>query len=128
MTVQELLSYIDDIRPNAFTDGQKLIWLNELEARIQREVFLSGELWQYRLPDDRETVLLLDPPHDAIYRHWMEAMIDYENGEYNKYQNTMQMFNAQWASFVAWFAEKYRPADGYWRERPGWNNGRKEAP
>ena len=38
MTVQELLSYIDDIRPNAFTDGQKLIWLNELEARIQREV------------------------------------------------------------------------------------------
>ena len=61
-------------------------------------------------------MLLLDPPHDAIYRHWMEAMIDYENGEYSKYQNTMQMFNAQWASFVAWFAETYRPADGYRKE------------
>ena len=23
------------------------------------------------------------------------------------------MFNAAWNDFVAWFAEKYRPADGY---------------
>lgn len=40
-------------------------------------------------------------------------MIDYENGEYNRYANTSQMFNAAWNDFVAWFAEKYRPADGY---------------
>lgn len=116
MTIRELLDYIDDVRPNAFTETQKLRWINELEARIQRDVFLSAELWQYRLPEDEGTELLLNPPHDAIYRHWVEAIIDYENGEYSKYQNTMQMFNAQWSSFVAWFAETYRPADGYRRE------------
>lgn len=31
---------------------------------------------------------------------------------YGKYQNTMEMFNAAWGGFVAWFAETYRPADG----------------
>ncbi len=118
MTVRQLLSYVDDVKPNAFTDAQKLLWLNELEARLQRDVFLSGEVWQYRLPEDEDTTPLLSPPHDALYRHWLEAMIDYENGEYGKYQNTMQMFNAQWASFAAWFAETYRPADGYRRETP----------
>lgn len=116
MTVRELLDYVDDVKPNAFTEGQKLLWLNELEARIQRDVFLSGECIQYRLPEDKSCEPLLVPPHDAVYRHWLEAMIDYANGEYSKYQNTMQMFNAQWNSFVAWFAETYRPADGYRRE------------
>lgn len=141
MKIRELLDYIDDVRPNAFTEAQKLVWINELEARIQRDVLLSAELWQYELPRscddpiegsctiesgtgarctgrrimDEDKELILDPPHDAIYRHWMEAMIDYENGEYSKYQNSMQMFNAQWSSFVAWFAETYRPADGYRR-------------
>lgn len=113
MRIRELLDYVDDVKPNAFTDAQKLLWINELEARIQRDVFLSGELIQYRLPGDETVELLLDPPHDAVYRYWLEAMIDYANGEYNKYQNTMQMFNAQWSSFVCWFAEMYRPADGY---------------
>ena len=108
MTISELLAYVDDVKPNAFTEGQKLLWLNELEARIQRHVFLSGECIQYRLPEDENCEPLLVPPHDAVYRHWLEAMIDYANGEYSKYQNTMQMFNAQWASFVAWFAETYR--------------------
>lgn len=113
MKIRELLDYIDDVRPNAFSETQKLVWINELEARIQRDVLLSAELWQYQLPEDENVDLILNPPHDAIYRHWMEAMIDYANGEYSKYQNTMQMFNAKWSSFVAWFAETYRPADGY---------------
>ena len=116
MTIRELLDYIDDVRPNAFTEAQKLLWLNELEARIQRDVFLSGEAVQYRLPEDEDAAPLLNPPHDAVYRYWLEAMTDYANGEYNKYQNTMQMFNAQWNAFASWFAETYRPADGYRRE------------
>ena len=67
----------------------------------------------YKLPENENSVLLLDPPHDSCYRYYLQAMIDYENGEYNRYANTSQMFNAAWNDFVAWFAEKYRPADGY---------------
>lgn len=67
MTISELLAYVDDVKPNAFTEGQKLLWLNELEARIQRDVFLSGELIQYRLPEDADAEPLLDPPLSLIH-------------------------------------------------------------
>ena len=115
MTVSELFAYVDHVKPNAFTDSDKLVWLNEIEARIQTEVMLrwQGEMEQYTLPEDKDTELLLSPPHDSCYRYYLQAMIDYENGEYNRYANTSQLFNAAWDSFVAWFAEKYRPADGY---------------
>lgn len=121
MTVSELFAYVDHVKQNAFTDSDKLVWLNEIEARIQTEVMLrwQGEMEQYTLPEDKDTELLLSPPHTAVYRYWLQAMIDFENGEYDKYQNTSGMFNAAWSAFVAWFAEIYRPADGYAAEGSG---------
>ena len=44
-------------------------------------------------------------------RRYLEARVDYANGEYDKYQNTMQMFNAFFGEFVRWFATIYSPAD-----------------
>ena len=121
MTVSELMAYVDSVKPNAFSDSDKLVWLNEIEARIQTEVMLrwQGEMEQYTLPEDKDTELLLSPPHTAVYRYWLQSMIDFENGEYDKYQNTSGMFNAAWSAFVAWFAESYRPADGYAAEGSG---------
>lgn len=121
MTVSELIAYVDSVKPNAFSDSDKLVWLNEIEARIQLEVMLRwpGEVIQYELPGDEAVELLLSPPHTAVYRYWLQAMIDFENGEYDKYQNTSGMFNAAWSAFVAWFAESYRPADGYAGEESG---------
>lgn len=115
MTVSELIAYVDSVKPNAFSDSDKVLWLNEIEARVQLEVMLRwpGEVIQYALPGDKDAELLLSPPHTAVYRYWLQAMIDFENGEYEKYQNTSEMFNAAWGAFVAWFAETYRPAD--WR-------------
>ena len=114
-TIQALLDYVRGVKPNSFTDEKMLVWINELEARIQTDVLLrwGGEMEQYTLPKDKDTELLLSPPHDSCYRYYLQAMIDYENGEYSRYANTSQMFNAAWNDFVAWFAEKYRPADGY---------------
>lgn len=121
MTVSELIAYVDSVKPNAFSDSDKLVWLNEIEARIQTEVMLrwQGEMEQYTLPEDKDTELPLSPPHTAVYRYWLQAMIDFENGEYDKYQNTSGMFNTAWSAFVAWFAESYRPADGYAAEGSG---------
>lgn len=115
MTIRTLLDYVQAVKPSSFTDEQMLVWINELEARVQLEVMQRwpGGIVQYKLPENESSVLLLDPPHDSCYRYFLQAMIDYENGEYNRYANTSQMFNASWNDFVAWFAEKYRPADGY---------------
>lgn len=115
MKIKKLFRYVDSVKPNAFSDEDKLVWLNEIEDRVQLDVMLRwpGEVVQYSLPEDEETELLLEPPHTAVYRYWLQAMIDFENGEYDKYQNTSEMYNEAWNTFVAWFAETYRPADGY---------------
>ena len=80
---------------------------------MQTEVILwaSEEIITYQYDEDKDKELLAQPPHDKIYWAYLTAMIDFANGEYNKYQNTMQMFNSFFGEFMRWFALNYRPAD-----------------
>ena len=39
-------------------------------------------------------------------------MIDFANGEYDRYQATAGMFNSHFADFMRWYALNVRPADG----------------
>lgn len=55
--------------------------------------------------------LMVRPPHDKIYAAYLCAQVDFANGEYNKYQNSVQMFNGYWGEFCRWFSRNFRPAD-----------------
>ena len=111
----EVIALVDEIKPNAFDEAAKTMWLNEVEGMVQTEVFLfaPADVIQYRWPENRDTPMLVQPPHDKLYWAYLAAMIDFANGEYNKYQNTMQMFNASFGEFMRWFAQNYRPADAH---------------
>lgn len=113
MRVKEALEFIDSVKPNAYTDDQKLRWLNDCEGMVQTQVllFASPEMIAYSLPEDENTEMLVSKPHDKLYLSYLYAMIDFANGEYNKYSNSMQMFNAEFSEFMRWFANAYRPAD-----------------
>lgn len=192
MTLKELITFVDDIKPNAFSNATKTMWVNEIEGKVQTDIFLMAveDIMQYRYEDtlteeevyfpdgktmvfsdaphftpggkikisgltaysgnnsetEREILsvssdgltatfaegtfentgeepdictidysgkdieLLVNPPHDKLYRAYLTAMIDYANGEYDKYNNTMQMFNQYYNEFVRWFMVNYRPA------------------
>ncbi len=113
MILREVIEYVDGIKPNTFTKEDKTRWINEVEGMVQTNVFLlaSEEIITYDYENDSEAELLVRPPHDKIYAAYLAAMIDYANGEYNKYQNTYQMFNAHYSELMRWFADNYRPAD-----------------
>ena len=120
MTINQLITLIDAIKPNAFPTSAKIRWISNLECRIASEVLLltPEETVTYNYSAKTENTalaceLIVNPPYDDIYDSWLTAQIDFANGEYNKYQNSMQQFNARWDSFVAWFSSYYRPADGY---------------
>lgn len=112
-TLKSVIDYVDEIKPNAFSNEAKTKWLNECEGLVQTEVllFASEEIITYHYDADKDKELLAQPPHDKIYWAYLTAMIDFANGEYNKYQNTMQMFNSFFGEFMRWFALNYRPAD-----------------
>ncbi len=113
MKIEEVMEFTDRVKPNAYTEEQKLQWLNDCEGMVQTQVFLFApvEIVRYALPADKNTELLVEKPHDKLYLSYLYAMIDFANGEYNKYQNSMQMFNTEFSEFMRWFAGAYRPAD-----------------
>ena len=119
MTVKEAIDAADDVKPNAFTTATKIAWLNKLEGTIASEVFLMApaEVQQFKYTtDDMSAELLVAAPYDDIYELYLEAMIDQKNGEYNKYQNTMQSYHARYADFVCWFCQNWDPVQGYMKE------------
>ena len=112
-TVKGTIDMVDEMKPNAFSNAAKTQWLNECEGLVQTEVLLLAgeEIITYDYERNGDTELLAQPPHDKIYWAYLSAMIDFANGEYNKYQNTMQMFNTFFSEFMRWFALTYSPAD-----------------
>lgn len=116
MKVKEVLAWVDEVKPNAFSDGVKIGWISNLEETLALEVFLMAPVEAALLRctgKDREVELLVDAPYDDLYTLWLAAKIDEANGEYNKYQNSMTAYNARQADFVCWFCRMYDPAQGY---------------
>ena len=117
MKIGDVISRVDEIKPNAFSGDVKMEWLSILDGKVITDLFLMPPVEfsrpPYEYPADMETELLVDPPHDDIYSPWLQAQIDFANGEYSKYENTMTMFNSCWDSFAGWFAGTYGPAQGF---------------
>lgn len=113
MTLKEVIDSVDMLSPNSFTNEMKTKWLNEIEGKVQAEVFLLAheDIITYSYNTCEEHELLVKAPYDKIYEPYLLAKIQFAEKEYNDYQNSMQLFNHFWAEFVCWFARVYRPAD-----------------
>ena len=122
MTIREVIDWVDGVKPNAFTDMDKVGWINALEGRLCANVFLMPPVeiaqLRYSYPGDLNTELLVVSPHDDIYIYWLQAKIDEANGEYNKFANTMTIYNEHYGDFVRWFGNLYDPAQGYMEVNP----------
>lgn len=116
-TFREIIQRADENKPNAFSDRQKFTWLVTLDGRVAADVLLMDirEIRQLerKYPQDMDAEPLVSYPHQDIYDAWLEAKIDAANGEYDKYQNSMELYNAAYGDFVRWFASSYHPAQGY---------------
>lgn len=113
MKLKEAIDRVDRMKPNAFSCEQKTDWINEIEGKLQTEVFLFAppQIVSYSWDMDQDSELLAAPPHDRLYCSYLMAMVDFFNGEYNRYKNSSEFFNSQYREFMRWFAARYRPAD-----------------
>jgi len=196
MTLKEVITAVDNIKPNAFSNETKTAWVNEVEGMVQTEVLLFDISDVYTLhyydeksmtgisfPDSKtmvcprslginkgskikisglatyannntenfmtvadvasdhltyifadntftdtgdegdagtatvsidgeDTELLVPSPHSKIYWTYLSAMIDFANGEYDKYNNTLAVFNQFFGEYMRWYSLVYHPADG----------------
>ena len=101
-TMDQVIGYIDRVKPNVYTDEDKCGWIGTLDGLVAREV-LEGEGPSYTFPEDMGAELLLPPPFEDLYFLYVGAMIDFHNREYDSYNNMTLMFRERYEQYKAWY-------------------------
>lgn len=99
MTVSEAVQRIDAMVRNTYTREEKLFWLSNLDAQICAFILKTDPPEPYHKQKNPDTELLAKPPFDMMYIHWLEAQIAYANGEFDRYNNAIETFHAEYAEF-----------------------------
>lgn len=115
MTIMEAIHGIDDRKHNTYSQEDKLGWLSRLDSMVKRLVIDTHEGGEgvtftgYGISTDKDTELLIPEPYDEAYLLYLEAQIDYANGEYAKYNNSTERFNALWEAYRNWYNRSHLP-------------------
>ena len=125
MTPNKAIEVTDRLKPNSYSDEDKLRWINELDGMVKNLVFQwdgkyiaeletqrrSGEITKkkynelidktmpYDYPEDLDKELLIPAPFENLYSLYLEAKIDYHNREYANYNNSAMVFESQFSEY-----------------------------
>lgn len=130
MRISDILAKVDELKPSQFDDNTKIDWLSELDGRIFNTIIMTHvhELIKQTIVDEEtgeekveeveptfkpysseDEELILDDIYADVYRHWLYAMMDYANGETERYQNSMIMFNSKFQEYKDWYNSTHLP-------------------
>ena len=115
MTIMEALYRIDELKPNSYSQPEKIKWLSTLDGMIKSEIIDTHEGGEnavfegYGEEADLTTPLLVEAPYDDIYLRWLETQIDYSNGEYGKYNNSIAMYNTAYSAYAKFYNRTHMP-------------------
>ena len=108
-TINQVMERVDKIKPNVYDENTKAEWLHRLDGRISREILKHDPPQKYTYPEDGDKELLVPYPYDDIYNYFMQAMIDYSNGEYANYNNALTMYNEAFSSYAKLYQRENMP-------------------
>ena len=115
MTIAEVISKVDALKPNTYAPEDKVEWLSTLDARVKSQIIDAHEccvpifLYGYDSLIDMDTELLVPPPYDEMYLRWLEAMIDYHNSEDDRYNNDIILFNNAYEGYKKHYTRTHMP-------------------
>ena len=92
-----------------YPDSMLLQFLNEAEGKVQTEVLMIAPEDTVRYgTDDLTSEMIVTAPHDKLYYVYLMAMIDFVNGEYDRYTNSMNLANAHITEWAGWYNRTHR--------------------
>ncbi|MBQ8173430.1 MAG: hypothetical protein IJ034_05780, partial [Mailhella sp.] len=106
MKVKEVFEFVRQVVPHAYSDEVLMVWLNEVEGRVQTEVLLlqDQDLTRLSWPEDAEKELFAKFPYDNLYWVYLAAMCAYASNEMDDYNNHLTTFNDRFCLYSAWYA------------------------
>ena len=116
MKLTEAIQIVDSLKPNGFDFDTKMRWLSELDGKVKTEVINThrgGEKIKFSGYTDasmsQHYVLLIPYPYDDVYLKWLEAKIDYHNGEIARYNNSIALYNTAMTAFINYYNRNNMP-------------------
>lgn len=115
MTIIEAIHAIDSIKPNGYSQSDKVRWLSMLDGLVKAEIIDTHEGAEgvvFNGYDDNtplDTVLLIPAPYDNVYVLWLQAQIDYANEETAKYKNSSSAYNHAYNEFQRYYNRTHMP-------------------
>lgn len=115
MKIVEAITRLDALKFNTYTQSDKVEWLSRLDNMVKKHIIDTHEgaenvvFTGYDDSTDPNTELLVPAPHDEMYLRWLEAQIDYHNGEYDKYNNAIIMFNTAFEAYQSFYTRSHLP-------------------
>lgn len=115
MKIIDAINQIDNLKHNTYGHNDKIQWLSRVDGMVKRLIIDTHEGGNavvfngYDEDTDLQTELLIPEPFAEAYLRWLEAQIDYANGEYRKYNNSMEMFNTSWNAYQNYYNRTHMP-------------------
>lgn len=114
MKIIEAINRIDAVKPNNYTQNEKIEWLSRLDWQIKREIIDTHEgadavIFSGYDSTSLNTELIAPAPYDEVYLRWLEAQIDYANGEIERYNNSNNMYETVYTAFESWYNRNKMP-------------------
>lgn len=116
MTIIEAINKIDALKPNSYSQSDKISWLSALDGLIKKQIIDTHEGGDsivfdgYDENTPLDTSLIAEAPYDSVYLSWLEAKIDYANGEYLRYNNTATKYNTDFSEFERYYNRTHMPS------------------
>lgn len=125
MTLYEVITEVDNLRPNAIDDEMKARWVMQLE--VEYAELMGVPVPELLFPEDQE--LLMTTPHDYSYVYYLSALVDNYNQDTALYNNDYAMANSAVDAAKSWYRRQNRPDfRGNWATRvTGVNTVRDQA-
>ena len=115
MKIIEAINQIDSLKHNTYSQRDKIVWLSRLDSMVKRLIIDTHEGGEdvtftgYTDTTDPETELLVPAPFDEMYLRWLEARIDYANGEYGKYNNAILVYQTAYDAYANYYNRNHMP-------------------
>lgn len=112
MTISDAILEIGRLKPHQYPEETIIRWLSDLDGKVAEDILRGSDsepeagVLPYR-PEDRLRTLLIPFPHEDVYVKWLMAQIDYANADFERYNNSMMMFQNQYESFVDAFTRAH---------------------
>jgi hypothetical protein len=112
--INEAINQLDALKPNTYSGSEKIVWLSRLDAMIKKNIIDTHEggdvtFTGYDEGTDQSTELIVAEPYDEMYIRWLEAQIDYANGEYERYNNSVELFNTAYEEYKKYYNRTHTP-------------------